>query len=204
MDQKTQSPQDIWDSRFGAEEYAYGDEPNVWFKQLLDTKEPGNLLLPAEGEGRNAVYAATKDWFVTAYDSSKNGIQKAAKLAKKHQVKFKYENTSHDAFAAPAGFFDCVALIYAHMPSEQRSRIHQKMLRLLKPGGLLIIEGFSVNQLGKASGGPKDADWLYTAEILTSDFQGMQSIEVQEEEIVLNEGPYHQGTASVIRLRGIK
>ena len=48
--------ENFWDIRFKEEDYAYGTLPNAFFKETLNTYKPkGKLLLPAEGEGRNAV-----------------------------------------------------------------------------------------------------------------------------------------------------
>ena len=76
------NPADFWNERFGKEEFIYGTEPNQFFKEQLQNLEIGTLLLPAEGEGRNAVYAATQGWEVSAFDISEQGRVKAIFLAK--------------------------------------------------------------------------------------------------------------------------
>ncbi|QQP51340.1 Uncharacterized protein FKW44_012666, partial [Caligus rogercresseyi] len=79
-----------WDSHFAQDEYVFGEEPNVYFKEELDKLEVGKILLPAEGEGRNGVYAAKKGWKVFAFDQSMKGKAKAEKLAQKHGVTLDY------------------------------------------------------------------------------------------------------------------
>ena len=81
----------FWDERYSSEEYVYGVEPNQFFKQVLDKiPVPGKLLLPGEGEGRNAVYAAKCGWLVDAYDQSINAQKKALKLAEINDVIINY------------------------------------------------------------------------------------------------------------------
>lgn len=192
----------IWNERFAAEEFAYGTAPNDFFAQSLRLLNPENLLLAAEGEGRNAVYAAKDGWHVTAFDLSEEGRKKAAKLARENHVSIMYELCGFTDFVAPRNFFSCLGLIYAHMPSELRRKAHQHLAQFVKPGGTVILEAFSKRQLmeGLSSGGPKDLDWLYSIEELKLDFDGFQEVEISEETIHLNEGPYHQGTAIVVRM----
>lgn len=192
----------IWNERFAAEEFAYGTAPNEFFAQSLLQLNPENILLPAEGEGRNAVFAAKEGWHVTAFDASEEGRKKAAKLARENHVSIMYELCGFTDFVAPRNFFSCIGLIYAHMPSELRRKAHQHLAQFIKPGGRVILEAFSKRQLEEShsSGGPKDADWLYSVEDLKMDFDGFQEVEITEETIQLNEGPYHQGTAVVVRM----
>ena len=82
---------DFWNDRYGRAEYAYGKEPNVFFKEQLDQLQPGKILLPAEGEGRNAVYAAEKGWQASAYDWSENAYKKAMQLAEEKKVNIDYQ-----------------------------------------------------------------------------------------------------------------
>lgn len=85
-----QYPADFWNEMYGTEEFRYGTTPNEFFKEKLDKMKPGSVLLPAEGEGRNAVYAATQGWDVTAFDISAQGKEKAVQLAKQHNVSINY------------------------------------------------------------------------------------------------------------------
>ena len=95
--------------------------------------------------------------------------------------------------------FDVIALSYFHLPPELRPKFHQKCMSWLKPGGYIILEGFSKNQLDKNSGGPKDPSWLFSKQELTSDFQGLHVLLNEEKERVLDEGLLHQGLAFVVQ-----
>ncbi|MDX2245232.1 MAG: class I SAM-dependent methyltransferase [Bacteroidia bacterium] len=195
---------EFWNSRFGAEEYAYGETPNVFFKQQLDTLPAGKLLMPAEGEGRNAVYAATRGWQVTAFDISEEGRKKALRLAEKRGTSLEYLLQSFGETVFPEGSFDCVGLIYAHAPANWRPVHHRKAVSFLRPGGTIILEGFSKTQLGNPSGGPQDISMLFSEEELRDDFAGLENLQIWYEETTLDEGPYHRGKASLVRLIGQK
>ncbi len=193
---------DFWNQRFAAPEYAYGEAPNEFFRVQLDRLPPGRILLPAEGEGRNAVYAARKGWCVHAYDFAEAGRRKALQLAQKHGVALHYELASHREADFPAAHFDVVALIFAH--TAERALLHEKAVRWLKPGGRLILEGFSKAQLQYASGGPRDEALLFDCRTLESDFQVLTDLECQEVVAVLREGRYHRGEGALVRLVGRK
>ena len=193
---------DFWDKRYSDSEYAYGEEPNEYFRQKLELLKPGKLLLPAEGEGRNAVYAASKGWEVTAVDSSSEGQSKALNLALKKSVEIKYIVSPLEEFVFPENTFDAVALIYGHFKSDLRKQIHISILKSLKAEGHLIMEVFSKEQLQNPSGGPKNIDMLNSLDEIRSDFEQLKIIELKETTIDLKEGQYHKGEAKVIRLFG--
>ncbi len=179
---------------------AYGSEPNVFFREQLQELKPGKLLLPAEGEGRNAVHAALKGWQVAAFDFSEAGYKKATALAEQRGVTIDYQVTDAAQFACEPESMDAVALIYAHFPPALRQEMHQKVITWLKPGGTVILEAFHPKQLAYNSGGPKDEGMLYTAEMLQKDFSQLTIQMLEEEEIQLNEGLYHIGAGYVTRM----
>ncbi len=191
---------DFWNQRYAEQEYAYGETPNVFFQEQLPACQPGKLLLPAEGEGRNAVFAARMGWEVEAFDQSESGQAKALQLADRYGVKITYQVVSLEAVEFPENHFDAIGLIYAHFPAEKRKNYHQKLISFLKPGGYLFLEGFNPLQINYQSGGPRDSAMLFSPEALLEDFSGMNIELLQEIEVVLQEGLYHVGPAAVIRL----
>ncbi len=191
---------EFWDIRYGNPEYAYGTEPNEYFKSFIDSNPPGKILLPGEGEGRNAVYAALKGWEVYALDQSKAGMDKAKKLAEINKVKIDYQVEDLSSFEPDMVAYDAIALVFLHLPPQIREHIHQKLSGLLKPEGLLLMEAFSKAQLGRNTGGPPVLDMLYDEDILRKDFGDLNILELYELIEVYNEGPYHQGEAAVIRM----
>lgn len=195
---------DLWDDRYSAKEYIYGKKPNEFFKQELQKLKPGKLLLPAEGEGRNAVFALLEGWKVLAFDASSTAKLKAEKLAKANHVNLDYRLLDLKDMKFEKESFDAIALVYLHMHQSERRIFHKKLINLLVPGGTLILEAFSQSQLHLNSGGPKSLELLYIAEEIKVDFLEMTTLHCWEETIKLSEGKYHKGTASVIRMLGIK
>lgn len=195
---------DFWNHRYSTNEYAYGEAPNEFLKNELPKLHPGKVLFPAEGEGRNAVFAATLGWDVTAFDPSSEGKRKALLLANKHNVTINYEITDYQKVSFKQEYFDCICLTYAHMPGSLRKKIHEKLTSYLKPGGRIILEGFSKEQLNKNTGGPQNQSFLFDEKELENDFSDFSVISIEKNEVNLNEGIYHQGLASIIRLKGVK
>jgi SAM-dependent methyltransferase len=196
---------DFWNERYSSEEYVYGENPNHFLKEQLEKiTVPGKLLLPGEGEGRNAVYAAKLGWEVEAYDQSTTGKLKAIKLADKNNVKINYHIEDLLGFTPSKNFYDAVAIIYVHLNTKLRKSFNEKIIEALKPGGKIILELFSKDQLGKTSGGPQDLEMLYSIDEIEKDFGSLKTIILKEETIDINEGEKHSGEASVVRFVGEK
>jgi SAM-dependent methyltransferase len=200
---------EFWDKRYSEEGFAYGEQPNMFFKNQLDKIDPGRILLPADGEGRNGVYAATQGWDVNAFDISSSGKQKADELAKTQGVKIDFEvGTLEEMNYAPESF-DVIALIFAHFPLTIKETYHKEFLKLLKPGGIIIFEAFSKDHLEYNAkdpkvGGPKNIDLLYSAEELEDYFDILEAQMIIKTETELSEGEYHKGVGSVLRYIGKK
>jgi cyclopropane fatty-acyl-phospholipid synthase-like methyltransferase len=194
----------FWNERYSQKEYVYGTKPNEFFRKSLTPLMVGKLLLPGEGEGRNAVFAAKLGWQVTAFDFSNSAMKKALDLAEKENVEVSYLIENYNNFSAENDYFDCIAAIFVHPLKESRKQFHKKLLTLLKPGGKLILEGFSKNQINYNSGGPKDIDMLFSEEELLEDLKEAQKIDLLETVTELNEGLFHKGHASTIQLIAIK
>ncbi len=195
---------DFWNKRYSTVEYAYGENPNEFYRQNLLKLKQGKILFPAEGEGRNAVYAARLGWNVTAFDTSTEGRKKALELSIKHNTRINYLIEAYETIDLPKESFDCIVLIFAHIHASFRTEYHRKLASFLKPGGKLIMESFSKEQLFKESGGPKNVDMLYSSEELKKDFSDFSELEVFKTETELSEGNFHRGSASVIRVLGSK
>ncbi|TPE46226.1 class I SAM-dependent methyltransferase [Pontibacter mangrovi] len=198
--------QEFWNKRYSQEETVYGTEPNVFLKEQLAKLASGRILFPAEGEGRNALYAAAQGWQVQAFDYSDAGRQKALRLASERGLNITYTLSEAQNYTAAPESLDAVALIYAHFPPSLRQSFHRQMVEWLKPGGTVILEAFHPKQLQEdyASGGPKDAALLYTADTLRQDFDALDIKLLQELEVELQEGPFHRGRGFVTRLVATK
>ncbi len=195
---------EFWDKRYAKDEYAYGVQPNEFLKSELSKYAVGTILLPADGEGRNGVYAATQGWEVFAFDVSTEGQKKAQRLAESNGVTIHYTIHSFEDMPYLPHQFNAIALIYSHFPSEKRPAFHKALISLLKPGGIIILEAFSNNNIeyvtkNEKVGGPRDVDMLYSVDELKKDFSGLEVIKLNEELVDLQEGLYHNGTGSVVR-----
>ncbi|WP_281232662.1 class I SAM-dependent methyltransferase [Flavobacterium gelatinilyticum] len=198
-----------WDDRYKSEEFAYGEEPNNYLKEQIKKFETGSILFPAEGEGRNAVFAAKLGWKVSAFDISEEGRNKALILAKNNNVLIDYQVGELETLNFQEDQFDAIALIYAHFPAEIKSKIHKQLDALLCKNGVIIFEAFSKKHLeyvtkNEKVGGPKDIESLFSIEEIKADFPDYEIIELEEKEIELSEGLFHNGTGSVIRFVGRK
>jgi len=195
---------DFWNNRYAEEEYAYGIQPNTFFEDEIKKIPIGKLLLPAEGEGRNAVFAAKLGWAVHALDMSEKGKEKTLKLARENKVNIQYDVCALQEFQYAENEYNVLALIYAHFPPQLRSIIHQKLAKSLKTGGFLILEAFSKKQVENKSGGPPVQEMLYSIDEMKSDYKGFEFIEAIETQIELAEGKFHKGIADVIRIKAQK
>ena len=200
---------DRWNDRYSSEEFAYGTAPNNYLKEQLEKLKNGNILFPAEGEGRNAVFAAQLGWKVSAFDISAEGKNKALKLAEANDVEIDYLVGELETLNYQEEQFDAIALIYAHFPAAIKSSIHKILETYLRKGGVIIFEAFSKKHLEYLAindkvGGPKDIESLFSIEEIQSDFPDYEIIQLEEKEIELNEGLFHNGKGSVIRFIGKK
>ncbi len=190
----------FWNEKFKQQDLLYGEKPNQYLAHKLKKLSLGRILLPGEGEGRNALFAANTGWQVVALDQSEAGRKKALAMAQAQNVSLEYYLVDITATELKAEFFDAIGMVYIHLPKFIRRAWHRKMLNSLKPGGHIILEGFSKNQLGKSSGGPKDVSMLFDLDELKEDFKSLEIIEATQMMVTLDEGQGHIGEASVIRI----
>ena len=201
---------EFWNDRYEESPYAYGKAPNAFLAHVLQSFDiKGRMLFPAEGEGRNAVFAASLGLNVFAFDYSQSGRSKAMVLAQEKGVSIHYDVVDFESADFSTEYFDAAALIFAHFPAKVKTSYYRKTAEWLKPGGYMISEVFSKNhmkfqQINPRAGGPKDIDMLFDSKELEKIFPDFNIKYLEEVETVLDEGIYHQGMSSVIRFVGIK
>ena len=198
-----------WDERYNGEQFAYGKEPNLFFKEWLDKYEPATILMPADGEGRNGVYAAQTGWQVTSFDQSREGQTKALQLAAEKGVTIDYIVGDLGDLSFSPENFDAIGLIYAHFDADKKAAFHTQLDGYLKPGGIIILEAFSKAHLDFIAldpkvGGPKEAGMLYSTAEISRDFGNYEILVLEDAEVVLSEGEYHNGKGAVVRFVGRK
>jgi hypothetical protein len=198
-----------WDERFSGEVYAYGKEPNVWLKERIESipvSTENAALFPADGEGRNAVWAATKGWKSHVFDLSTQGRRKCELLAREHGVTVEYDVDDLVTRKFEPQSFDLIACSWFHTPSEIRSVHMPRMLHALKVGGNFIMEGYHTSQLPLSSGGPKSLDLLFDLDTIVDELTShlapqMDIVYAKVESTELDESDLHRGHAKVVRIQ---
>ncbi len=192
---------EFWDSRYGEPGYAYGTEPNAFLREQASRLPPGSrVLVVGDGEGRNGVWLAGLGHDVLSVDASSVGLAKARRLAAERGVPLQTQEVELSTWDWPVSAFDAVVSIFVHFRPDIRARMHAAMLAALKPGGLLILEAFTPDQLQYASGGPRDREMLYTSDMLRQDMKAGEILHLDERITELDEGKYHRGPSAVVRL----
>lgn len=191
-----------WDQRFSSADYVYGTEPNAFLVAHAHRLRPGmSALAVADGEGRNGVWLAGQGLNVLSIDASRVGLAKARDLADRLGVNIDMEVADLSAWAWPQDRFDLVAAIFIQFAGPPlRDEIFAGMQRALKPGGLLLLQGYRPEQLAYGTGGPPDATQLYTADLLREAFAGMRILHLAEHDSVINEGRGHAGMSALVDL----
>lgn len=194
----------FWNDRYTESEFAYGKEPNQFLKEHIHLFPKGKVLFVAEGEGRNAVFAAKNGLQVYAFDYSDSGQKKAMVLASENNVVIDYEVSDVLQLSYEKNSFDAIVFIFAHFPSDIRKKAHEELLSLVKPNGKIVFEAFSKEQLKYTSGGPKESAMLFSEDEVRKEFVNVTFDFLKSQLVMLNEGPYHQGEGKVIRFIGTK
>ena len=189
-----------WNERFSVPDYIFGTAPNAFLASKAALFRPGQrALCVADGEGRNSVWLAEQGLEVSAFDISPVGVAKARRLAAQRRVRVTHEVASVYDWSWPQAHFDVVAAIFVQCADPaMRSFLFERMARSLKPGGLVLIEGYTPKQLEYNTGGPSKIENLYTAELLRWSFLGFEILELREYEAELEEGSRHAGTSALI------
>ena len=195
----------FWDQRYAEPGFAFGEAPNAFLAAQKPRFRQGmRALVPGDGEGRNGVWLAELGLNVTTVDASKIGVHKANLLSAERGVTIDAHCADLSVWKWPEAEFDVVAAIYLHFPKADRARMHGRMLAALKPGGILILEGYSPRQLlhraNGSVGGPPDPAMLFEPNDLRSDFAAAEIMVLVELEAILAEGKRHTGRSSVVRL----
>ena len=193
----------MWDQRYAVDEYIYGTEPNSFLAEHAEMLK-GPVLSLAEGEGRNAVFLASLGLKVHGVDGSNVGLAKAQALARSRGVEIQTEVADLEVFEPAANYYGSVVSIFAHLPSAIREKLYPLVEQCLKPGGILLLEAYSEDQLARDTGGPKDADMLMTRAKIEREFPNCEPILLRELEREVCEGTYHTGVASVVQFIGRK
>lgn len=192
-----------WDQRFAQERFFYGTEPNGFLAEQAGLLT-GPVLSVGEGEGRNAVFLASLGLDVLGVDGSAVGLAKAEKLATERGVKIRTQVADLATFEPQAQHYGAVVSIFTHLPVPVRQALAPRLEAGLRPGGLLVLEAYSEQQMTRNTGGPKDLDMLMTVDKLQAEFPGLKPLLLHEVEREVREGEGHTGMAWVVQFIGKK
>lgn len=190
-----------WNERFKGEEYVYGEAPNSFIKeQSYRLKGKKQIAAYAEGEGRNAVYLAKEGHDVTTYDYAENGLKKTRQLAERSHVHVNTVQADLIDETLPVEEYDAAIMVFGHVAKEHQKDMIQKIISSVKPGGIVMLEVYSEDQLRYQTGGPKNRDMLYSPVDMLSWTQGHRVLHFFYGEQERKEGLLHTGTGHVIQV----
>lgn len=191
----------FWDQRYSGDELAYGKAPNHFLSTMADQFPSfGRALDIGAGEGRNALFLASRGLDVLAIDQSAVGMQKAQRLAQERGLTLSSQAVDLQDFDADHDSFDVVSSIFVHLPATLRAAVHQRVSAWLKPGGLFLLEAYAPDQIERGTGGPKDPSLLASLDVILGELHGLE-IEHQATLVRnVSEGRFHTGEASVVQV----
>lgn len=196
---------DFWNSRFAVSEFIYGDKENDFLREQAGRLPPASRVLSlGEGEGRNALFLARQGHQLTTVDASHAGLAKLLARAAAANVDITAVLADLTRYQPAENQFDAVVSIFCHLPSPLRREVMRKTIAALKPGGLLLMEGYTPRQLAYGTGGPKDTDMLLEPVIIREELDGLSLLHFEEKVRDVSEGSYHTGQASVLQVVGRK
>ena len=192
----------FWDQRYDTKDYVFGTAPNAFLaRQAERLKGFKTALAIADGEGRNGVWLAEQGLDVTSLDNSPVGLKKAEALAASRGVQLTPLLADIGAFDWTARAYDAVVgIFFQFAPPDMRAAIFAGMKQAVRPGGLILIEGYRPEQLAYGTGGPREIDNLYTEPLLREAFGDFEITTLQSYDAELSEGAGHKGPSAVIDL----
>jgi len=190
-----------WDQRYSGEDLAYGEAPNDFLSSMADQLPNfGHALDIGAGEGRNALFLASRGLNVLAVDQSEVGMQKAQRLARERGLTLRAQAVNLQDFDAEHNSFDVISSIFVHLPATLRAAVHKRVGGWLKPGGVFLLEAYAPDQIERGTGGPKDPSLLASLEVILGELDGLEFEHQAALVRNVSEGRFHTGEASVVQV----
>ena len=190
----------MWEQRFAGETYLYGTEPNEFLRVSLPALPKGAALCLAEGEGRNAVFLAESGYQVSSVDLTKSGVDKTKRLAEERGVKVNAVVGDLTDFDLGQERWDLVVSIFAHVPPDLRRSLHRRVVDSLKSGGVLLLEAYTPDQMGRGTGGPPVVELTMTLDSLREELAPLEFVHAEELDRDVLEGTGHTGHGAVVQV----
>ncbi|MHB8379097.1 MAG: class I SAM-dependent methyltransferase [Acidimicrobiales bacterium] len=194
----------MWEERYSAPTYFYGTEPNAFLRASLATLPKGAAMCLAEGEGRNALFLAESGYRVSSVDVSPAGVDKTKRLAEERGVIVNAVVGDLAHFDLGHECWDLVVSIFAHVPPDVRRVLHRRVVDSLKPGGALLLEAYTPNQVGRDTGGPQAVEMTMTLEGLRGELAPLVFTHAEELDRDVLEGIGHTGPGAVVQVIAYK
>lgn len=192
--------QDMWEQRYATAEYVYGTEPNTFLRDNLASLPLGAALCLAEGEGRNAVFLAGSGREVHSVDLTSAGVAKTLALADRRGVTVLATQADLAVHDLGVDRWDAIVSVFAHMPPKVRHDLHRRVVAALKPGGVLLLEAYTPDQIGRGTGGPPVAEMTMTLDGLRTELAGLEFVHAWEGVRDVVEGDGHTGEGAVVQV----
>jgi SAM-dependent methyltransferase len=190
----------MWEQRYGIEAYLFGTEPNEFLRSSLASLPRGTVLCLAEGEGRNAVFLAENGYEVHSVDLTEAGVAKTLRLAESRDVRVDAVVGDLAEFDIGTDRWDLIVSIFAHMAPAARRGLHRRVVAALKPAGVLLLEAYTPQQVGRGTGGPSTPETTMTLDALRVELAGLELLHAAELDRDVIEGPGHTGAGAVVQV----
>jgi SAM-dependent methyltransferase len=194
------SPLGFWDQRYAEAGWAYGTEPNDFVRECAERIPPGRVLCLGEGQGRNAVFLASRGFDVTAMDQSRMGLARAEALAAELGVRLTTITAALEEFMIEPLAFSAIVSVFVHPPLILRRDVHQRVMNGLAVGGCYVFEAYAPEQVHYQTGGPKDPELLGSLATLREELFKLDFEVAREVVRDVTEGRYHTGLAASVQI----
>ncbi|MGC8462885.1 MAG: class I SAM-dependent methyltransferase [Acidimicrobiales bacterium] len=194
----------MWEQRFAEDRYFFGTEPNAFVAATVARLPRGRALCLAEGEGRNAVHLAAAGYEVASVDLTEAGVAKTRRLAAERGVEVDAQVGDLATFDLGAEDWDLVVSSFAHVPPAVRRRVHAQLPTALRPGGALVLEAYTPDQIGRGTGGPPVPELTMTLAALREELAGLDLVHAVELERPVLEGNGHTGLGAVVQVIAVR
>ncbi|MCA1693654.1 MAG: class I SAM-dependent methyltransferase [Actinobacteria bacterium] len=170
---------DDWNRRYDGADLIWTAQANRTLMAEVESLKPGRVLDLGCGEGRNAVWLASRGWEVTGVDFADVGLRKARRLAEAQAVVVEWVLADLRTYEPARSAYDLVVVLYLHLGPDHRRAVHAAAASALQPGGTIIVLGHDSSNLTDGHGGPQDPSLLFTPDDVVGDLPGLSVVKAE-------------------------